>query len=234
MRIYLVRHGQSANNANHISLHVGDPPLTDIGRKQAQITSHALLSENLDGAHLYISPMRRTLETAEPIRHLLDLRGFVRPDICEAGGMWERNGMGAEEILREWPGVELSPDIGQDGWWYSGDIEEAEDAFYDRADRITEDLVGHFEPNAPPVILVTHGRFGSALVSRMLGLNPGGFSRFPFDNCGISRLDIDLHSEVGAYPPPPGYQLEKNGKFLTIRLRSHSSTSHLSQELITD
>ncbi len=234
MRIYLVRHGQSTNNANHESLHVGDPPLTDIGRNQAILSAKALKAENLENARLYISPMRRTLQTSEPISKLLDLKGYVRPDICEAGGMWHNSGMTSEEILKEWPRVELHPDIGIDGWWCSGSIEETEEPFYHRADEVTEDLIGHFVPESPPLILVTHGRFGSALVSSLLGLKPGGFSRFPFYNCGITRIDIDLHSEVGAYPPPGGYQILKNGKPLAVRLRSHSLINHLTSELITD
>lgn len=234
MRIYIVRHGQSTNNANQEGLQVIDPPLTDIGRKQALLTSKALLAENVENALLFISPQLRALQTAGPIRNLLDLKGQVRPDICEAGGMWQNSGMGAEEILRELPEVELSPDIGADGWWRSGSAEEIEEVFYLRAEMVKQDLIGYFDVGAPPIILVTHGRFGSALASRMLDLNPGGFSRFPFYNCGISRIDIDLHEKVRAYPPPHGYQLTKNDKFLAVQLRSHSLTSHLPEDMITD
>ncbi len=234
MRIYLVRHGQSTNNANHQSLHVGDPALTEIGRKQAELTARMLCDEKLSAAKLYISPMRRTLQTAEPIRKFLDLKGYVRPDICESGGMWENNGMTSEEILKEWAGLHLSAEIGPDGWWHSGDLEVVEQPFYERAERVKVDLIEHFTPDAEPVILVTHGRFGSALVSRLLDLDPGGFSRFPFYNCGITRIDIDLHEKVCAYPPPAGYSLSKDGSYLAIRLRSHSLINHLPADLVTD
>jgi hypothetical protein len=59
----------------------------------------------------------------------------------------------------------------------------------------------------------------------MLGVGPAGYSRYPFDNCGISRVDYDLHDQV-AYAPPPTL-VEGETVHHAARLRFHNYLSHL-------
>ena len=78
MHLFLIRHGQSFNNALEDPVQrVADPELTEKGFKQARIVAsyiadglHLQLNERKDGAgldKLFCSPMIRTLETAKPI-----------------------------------------------------------------------------------------------------------------------------------------------------------------------
>lgn len=233
MKIYIVRHAQSTNNANHPNTpSVPDPPLTPMGREQATLTAQALREEIPEASALYVSPMRRTLETAHPIRAALCRTPYIFPNLCEAGGLGKHPGMSCEEILREWPEVDLDERITANGWWTPGESERSEEIFYARAERIFTFVRTRHSLNDPPVVIVTHGRIGSALVSTMLGLGPMGCSRFPFDNCAITRIDFDRYTDVAYAPPPP--LPDSMARLLEAgRLLFHARIAHLTPNLIT-
>lgn len=63
MEIVLVRHGEPEWEPGGLA--VDDPELTPFGRKQAQRAAEALSRESFDA--LYVSPLRRAQETAEPV-----------------------------------------------------------------------------------------------------------------------------------------------------------------------
>jgi broad specificity phosphatase PhoE len=225
MRIYIVRHGQSTHNANQDIPPNPDPPLTALGRRQAEITADALRDAHLNAAALYSSPQRRALETASAVQVALRLTPHILPDLCEAGGLREHAGLCRDDILSEWPGVTLDERITAQGWWTGGTSEDEEMVFYERAAQATALLRARHGASEDAIIVVTHGRFGSALVSTMLGLGPAGYSRYPFDNCAISRVDYDPHEQVGYAPPPVSRGREETRE--AVRLRFHNQTSHL-------
>lgn len=68
-RLYLVRHGQSAGNAEGRFGGHGPTPLSDLGRKQAEATARLLARENI--AAVYSSDLARAVQTAEPLCSLL-------------------------------------------------------------------------------------------------------------------------------------------------------------------
>ena len=70
MEFYLIRHGQSVNNASPDAL-VPDPALTNLGREQANHVGNALKAKGI--LRLYCSPMLRALQTAEIIGRVLEL-----------------------------------------------------------------------------------------------------------------------------------------------------------------
>lgn len=61
--IYLVRHGQTDDNKNHIIQ--GNNPLNENGRKQVEET--ALILKDIQFDVCFCSPMKRTVETMESI-----------------------------------------------------------------------------------------------------------------------------------------------------------------------
>jgi broad specificity phosphatase PhoE len=66
MRIFLVRHGQNlANITREFSYRKVDYSLTDLGRQQASHTAEYLRA--FEVAHVAASPLKRAMETAEPI-----------------------------------------------------------------------------------------------------------------------------------------------------------------------
>lgn len=58
--LYLVRHGQTAENARGLLLGRQDPPLSEIGRRQA-----AALARTISPARVVSSPLRRARQTAD-------------------------------------------------------------------------------------------------------------------------------------------------------------------------
>lgn len=91
--LYLVRHGASADAVEGEDFELiegqGDPPLSDIGREQAELVAARLAHHRF--AALYVTTLRRTAETAAPLVRLTGLTPLVEPDLREVFlGEWER------------------------------------------------------------------------------------------------------------------------------------------------
>ena len=70
-RLYLIRHGQSAGNAEGRFGGHGPTPLSDLGQRQAELTAKLLAKE---GVHaIYSSDLARAVQTAEPLAKRLGL-----------------------------------------------------------------------------------------------------------------------------------------------------------------
>ncbi|MBK8466379.1 MAG: histidine phosphatase family protein [Chloracidobacterium sp.] len=70
-RLYLIRHGQSAGNAEGRFGGHGPTPLSDLGREQAEKTAKVLAKEGI--SVIYSSDLLRAMQTAEPLGKLLGL-----------------------------------------------------------------------------------------------------------------------------------------------------------------
>ncbi|MEO7539706.1 MAG: histidine phosphatase family protein [Pyrinomonadaceae bacterium] len=70
-RLYLVRHGQSAGNAEGRFGGHGPTPLSELGKQQADKTARVLAKEGI--TVIYSSDLLRAVKTAEPLAKLLDL-----------------------------------------------------------------------------------------------------------------------------------------------------------------
>jgi broad specificity phosphatase PhoE len=70
-RLYLVRHGQSAGNAEGRFGGHGPTPLSELGKRQAEKTARVLAKEGITA--IYSSDLLRAVQTAEPLAKLLDL-----------------------------------------------------------------------------------------------------------------------------------------------------------------
>ncbi len=70
-RLYLIRHGQSAGNAEGRFGGHGPTPLSDLGRDQAERTANLLAKEGINA--IYSSDLLRAVQTAEPLAKMLDL-----------------------------------------------------------------------------------------------------------------------------------------------------------------
>ena len=154
MELFIIRHAQSTNNALlDQATRVVDPPLTEIGLRQADLVAqhlargvdHETAAIEGQGAdtpsgmgieRLYCSAMIRALQTATAIGRALDLKPHVWVDIHEEGGMWLDHGpsegirghagMTRGEIARRFPDCVLPDDeITEQGWWRYAQEERA-------------------------------------------------------------------------------------------------------------
>lgn len=223
MELYLIRHGQSRNNA-HDDVHVhADPDLTELGHRQAERLAAWLSAANDTEAmtrlslrdparkdhhpvrltQIYVSPMRRALQTAKPLSDTFGCPTHVIPTIYEAGGLFERvdgggvrpyRGMTADQIRAEFPMYVLDEKIGADGW-YTLDREEPLDECHARAEAFAELLRARVEGDeywrSASLALVSHGMFIDCLLLSLMGVvAQKRQSYFWVYNTSVTRVDL--------------------------------------------
>ncbi len=199
MELYFIRHGQSVNNAGWGDPNYRenpDPPLTEVGRQQAQfladfLAKHQPLQEhtgwNSHNRHgfgltrLYTSLMERAAHTAAPTAQALGIPFAVWKEIHEMGGMFSRedksNPMGLPGKPRAYfeqhfPTLSLPADLDGSGWWNRPF--ETDDERQPRADQFLADLLArHGDREGQPVervAIVSHGGFFMHLMCAILKL----------------------------------------------------------------
>lgn len=206
MRLYLVRHGESENNAGLSSAH--NVHLTSRGERQLHIAGKAL-SKHALGA-IYCSPLERALQSAAILRAAMGVKTYVHPSFAEVGFCWGEPETRRREFESAYPEFVFDLCITDQGW--SPADRETEEQAYDRAGHVA-DWLGrrHPEPKAS-ILVVSHGRFGSILIGRLLGSQPCGYSRFGQNNGGISLVECSEEQTI---------------------LRFLNATDHLPVEMLT-
>jgi broad specificity phosphatase PhoE len=195
-RVLLIRHGQSEWNADGRWQGQADPPLTDLGRHQAQ---HA--SRNLGVVDAIVaSDLQRASETALILSEALG----VGPVVLEPGlrerdaGEW--SGLTRAEIERDWPGYLDSPS-GSRHAAFAGDpadqpkAERRRPPSWEPDEALLErviDALSRIHDLVPggEVIVVTHGGVVYALEGRL----GSPFERLP--NLGGRWIDLGPGGEL--------------------------------------
>ena len=80
-KLYLIRHGQSAGNAEGRFGGHSPTPLSDLGKEQAELTAKILAKEKIHA--IYSSDLLRAVQTAQPLAKFLDLPIVQTPDFRE-------------------------------------------------------------------------------------------------------------------------------------------------------
>ena len=213
-QLYLIRHGESANNALvGESPRTADPCLTQTGQAQAKsIAAHlkheqdrtdvrdGLVGEGGYGiGRLYCSAMLRALQTAQPIGAALGLAPQVWLEVHEGGGMWldHQDGRGRvghpgltrSEMERQFAGFKI-PDGVTDCGWCNRSSERGEQLSA-RAAQVAGNI-RDMPPRAEErIAIVSHGGFLNLLIQHLLfGRHVQGCF-FSCHNTGFSRLDFN-------------------------------------------
>ena len=79
MELILVRHGLPVRVEHQRDR--ADPPLSELGRRQASLVGARLATERIDA--IYASPLRRAVETAEPLARTLGLTPVIQDEVAE-------------------------------------------------------------------------------------------------------------------------------------------------------
>jgi 2,3-bisphosphoglycerate-dependent phosphoglycerate mutase len=217
MRLYLIRHGQSANNALYLknpeefeNLRSHDPHLTEIGQQQAlhaaQYLAQANEEDTFDFTHIYVSPMIRAMDTAKPIAEALAVQPEIWQDIHEVGGLYLANGDGSKGfpginrayIQDCYPTYKIPDEFGENGWWNPSHSKESPGQFLSRAIRVIAALKARVATNER-ILLVTHAAFADYLVKALLNQLPSNQDTLFYNhyNTGISRFDMGSDSFRG-------------------------------------
>ena len=213
-QLYLIRHGQSVNNAlAGGSPRTADPGLTQTGKVQVRsVASHlrrgADATDVRDGlvgelgygiGRLFCSPMLRALETSLPIGEALGLAPEVWVDTHEGGGVWldrqdgrgrvGHGGLTRTEMETQFPGFEIPDAVTGDGWW-NGSFEPRA-RLLARAARVAREIRDMLPRMTERMAMVSHGTFLNLLIQHLVfgGHVPG--CRLSSHNTSISRLDFD-------------------------------------------
>lgn len=180
-RWFLVRHGETAWNAEGRAQGQADVPLNARGRAQAQATAARLQGTRFTAA--YASDLRRVTRTAQPIMRGRELPLITLPALRERSyGAWE--GMTQAEIEAGDPQGYAAQFSGGDSWAPPGG--ESMRQVYARVAAAVDRLREAHAPNAGDLLLVAHGGSLRAVIVHLLELPLAGVWRFSFANCGLS------------------------------------------------
>ncbi len=186
MDVFLLRHGQSEYNIG-LTDHL-DSGLTPLGQQQAQRAAERLAGETI--THVYVSPLRRTLETIAPFCRLTGLNAYAVPDLREYFSTplyQDFPGMSAETIRREFPFARCEPHFPPDEPWWPRH-EETEAVLYGRALAFRDLLLREFASTDTQVLIVSHADTVGRLREAFQHLPPKQGEPPWSDNCGITRL----------------------------------------------
>jgi len=181
--LLIVRHGESAPArldapAPTVGGH-SDPELAPEGREQAERLAERLAHEDIDA--IYVTSLRRTVETAAPLAKRLNLEPIVEPDLREVYlGEWE--GVAFRKYVSERHPLALQ--MFAEKRWDVIPGAETNDQLAARVsgalDRIVAAHPGH------RVVVVVHG----GVIGQCMSLATGAptFSFMGADNASISQL----------------------------------------------
>ena len=173
MRLILIRHAQSANNALPEEQRIEDPAITELGHRQAAALAVWLESAGID--HLIASPFRRSLETSEHIRRRLSVEAHVWVDLHEQGGCYAgyephryegRPGLSQTQITAEFPGYQIEAVIDERGWWKCQPY-ETEEQTSARAARLLLRTLDQFGTHDQSVAYVMHADFKRKFLEKL-------------------------------------------------------------------
>lgn len=176
--IHLLRHGETAWNIEKVFRGRAEVPLTDNGRKQAELAAGYLKDQGVQA--IYTSPLERAVETAMPVAKLTGLEpiseeAFTGMDF----GLWQ--GRPHREVKEEYP--ELFEKFHKQ----PADMRIPEgETFQEVMDRGMEGLAGIREKHPDQtVLIVTHRVICKLLVLGVMGQGPDRFWQIKLDTCSV-------------------------------------------------
>jgi broad specificity phosphatase PhoE len=185
--LIFVRHGATLANVHRPYLLQGLRPnldLTDAGRRQARAAAAALRDYPI--SRVYCSPLKRAVQTAEPIAGALGLpvqrhKGFLEADL----GLW--SGLTWPEVERHWPEESRAfrEDAERCGYLGGENLAEVRNRVLPAVEELAE---GH---DGEMVAVVGHGVVNRVLLAHWLGLPLRCARRLPQENGGFSIVDWD-------------------------------------------
>ena len=188
MRLLLVRHGETAHNAEQLALGQADVPLTGRGRRQARALAEGLAGGAGAGAiaAVYASPLQRAIATATPLAEALSLAvqteaGLIEMDIGEMEGQpFAQVRERYPDFLRDWFSDRLA-DLPMPGGETLRQVQErAWPALEAMRDRHAEETV----------VAVSHNFVILSVLCRVLGLPLAHFRRLRHDLAAVSILEL--------------------------------------------
>lgn len=196
--IYFIRHGESVSNAGGMTMEHGSIPLSDKGKRQAQIVSETL---NIKPFRVLVSEFIRTQQTAQPFCEKHQISFQVNPLLNEIHAI-------SHELIDGMTGEQRRP-IAQ-AYWEAGDVNkrmgihaDTFNEFCQRVDRFIEELPFLSDST----VIFGHGIWFGLFVWRIMGFEAHdrqgmvAFRRFqgclPLANCSTYLLSSNDNKRWG-------------------------------------
>lgn len=201
--VWLIRHGESAGNAEGRLQGQADFPLTERGVRQAEAVAIRLRGQHFTA--LYSSDLTRALDTACIIGTAVDLLVETDPRLREiALGSW--SGL---------TGAEIATRHGEEWrqWSHRRDPHHRRgggESYHDLAERVAPAITGLAQRHpGEQVLVVTHGGTINAYLAHLLGMPLDHVWKLSQDNACINRV-LPFANPNADPASPPGRVLALN------------------------
>jgi broad specificity phosphatase PhoE len=182
-RVILIRHGQTAWNAEQVFRGRADVPLDDVGRRQAAALAEALYGEPI--AHIAASPLSRAVQTAEALAVARSLQPHPTPHLIDIDfGAWQ--GMPHGEVRQRFRDMYAT--------WLSRPHEvtfpngESLDAVAERSAAALAKLTTEY--SGQTIAVVAHRVVNKVLLCHIIGLGNSHFWQIRQDTACINRFHV--------------------------------------------
>lgn len=162
MNIILVRHGQTDWNVKDLLQGRTDIELNNTGENQAIETANKLIDIDIDA--IYVSPLKRTLRTAEQINKTRNLKILIDNRLIERG-FGEYEGKSNVDFRKYW---DLETNISDNK------VEPIRELF-SRVYSLIKEIVELYNNTNKNIVIVTHNGVNLAVTSILNGLIPNIF-----------------------------------------------------------
>jgi len=181
MRLYIVRHGQTAWNKEFRFQGSSDIPLDDVGKDQAYRVSKMLAYYKV--SKIYASPLIRANTTAQIIQKKVNVPISYDPGLQEVKlGEWE--GLTVKEINKEYSKEFLI--------WENEPTKQVGlgvETYYDLQNRAVNTVENICKKESENLIIVTHGAWMRALLCNVLNISLENRLGFEITNTGLTILE---------------------------------------------
>lgn len=189
LNVYLLRHGQTAWNADG-NRYCGrtDLPLTELGIQQAQTAREQVKNISFDA--VYASPLQRAFKTAQIVSNSSNV--IIDDRLIEADfGEWESKPKEVfikedEEIWNMWCADPMTTPAGRTGETAGAVIRRVDDFF-------NALLQKHKEGN---ILIVAHNAVNRFYLAYKLGMNVKDYRKLYLDNSTVSMFQLFEDGEV--------------------------------------
>lgn len=184
--LLLVRHGESEANRQGVWQGSSDGTLSPTGHLQARQVAERVAAWDPPVQHLYSSPLRRAMETAQPIAQRLGLQVALHPDLREID-LGQVSGLSLEEFAARFPDhyARWQDRENLDFTWPEG---EQRQAFFCRVSRAVEEIVGRHPGEV--IAVVAHGGTIRAALAGLLGSKGPPWWSYKVENASITHVVV--------------------------------------------
>jgi broad specificity phosphatase PhoE len=178
MRLYLVRHGRTQYNVNHLAQGHIDVPLDDLGKEQAIQVAEFFVKNPVQ--RIMSSDSQRAVETARLASVSLGIP-LETSTLLRERSLGELEGAPMTTLVKAWDAACAE---GQSRFTVKPSGAESAYEVMDRISSITADL--HLDTRSTAIF--THGMTKEVILCRLLGAPVEVSRSFRFDNASITEL----------------------------------------------